>query len=101
MLLDLQSLSRVAEDILRRPYVTVGMAAFVLLLPLAVTSNDMSIRRLGGMAWRRLHRLTYPAAVLVALHYLWLSRGNAIEPVLWAAGIGVLLLLRIRPVRRP
>lgn len=99
-LLDLQSLGRVGEEILKRPYVTVGMAAFLLLLPLAITSNNLSVRRLGPAAWRRLHRLVYPAAVLAAIHYLWLAKGFQIEPILWLAAILGLLALRLwRPGR--
>jgi sulfoxide reductase heme-binding subunit YedZ len=100
-LLDVQSVARVWADIVKRPYITVGMSAFVLLLPLAVTSNNLSLRRLGAAAWRRLHRLTYPAAVLGAVHYIWLAKGFQLEPILYTTAILVLLALRIRfPVRR-
>ncbi|KZY41534.1 sulfoxide reductase heme-binding subunit YedZ, partial [Roseovarius sp. HI0049] len=61
--LDVQALDRVWADIVKRPYITVGMAGFVLLLPLAVTSNNLSVRKLGPK-WRQLHKLAYPAAVL-------------------------------------
>lgn len=99
-LLDVQSLARVWDDIVKRPFVTVGMTAFALLVPLAVTSNNLSVRRLGAAAWKRLHRLTYPAAILVALHYLWLAKGFQLEPVLWTVAILGLLALRIRLPRR-
>ncbi len=94
-ILDVQALDAVWADIVKRPYVTIGMTAFLLLLPLALTSNDWSIRRLGGAAWRRLHRLVYPAAVLGAVHYVWLARGFAIEPLVYLTLILGLLALRL------
>ncbi|MBP1807189.1 protein-methionine-sulfoxide reductase heme-binding subunit MsrQ [Rubellimicrobium aerolatum] len=98
--LDVQALGAVWADILKRPYVTVGMAAFLLLMPLALTSNDASLRRLGGAAWRRLHRLTYPAAVLGAVHYIWLARGFALEPLVYLFLVLGLLALRFPVPRR-
>ena len=97
--LDVQTLPRVWTEIVKRPYVTVGMAALVMLLPLALTSNNLSIRKLGGAGWRKLHRLTYPAAILAALHFIWLSKGFQIEPLAYAAAIGMLLLTRLRASR--
>ena len=94
-LLDVQALSAMWADIVKRPYVTVGMLAFLMLLPLAVTSNNASIRRLGAN-WRRLHWLTYPAAVLGGLHFLWLVKGFQIEPIIYLVLIGGLLALRFR-----
>lgn len=81
--LDVQSLSRVWEEVVKRPYVTVGMASFVMLIPLAMTSNNLSLRKMGAASWRKLHKLTYPAAVLGALHYLWLAKGFQIEPLIY------------------
>ena len=80
--LDVQSLERVWADIIKRPYVTIGMAGFLLLIPLGVTSNNLSVRKMGAAAWRRLHRLVYPAAVLGALHWVWLAKGFQIEPLI-------------------
>lgn len=99
-LLDIQSLSRVWADILKRPYITVGMSAFVLLIPLALTSNDWSVRKLGGIVWRRIHMLTYPVAVLAIVHYIWLTKGFPYEPLLYGAAILVLFGLRIRLPKR-
>lgn len=99
-ILDLQSLPRLWTEIVKRPYITVGMLAFLMLLPLAITSNTLSIRRMGAAAWKRLHRLVYPAALLVGLHYIWLSCGFQIEPWAWTGAILALLGLRIRPRRR-
>lgn len=94
--LDVQTVSAVWADIVKRPYVTIGMAAFVLLIPLAVTSNNRAVRRLGGLRWRQLHRLVYPAAVLGAVHYVWLSKGFQIEPLIYLIAILGLLALRLR-----
>jgi len=102
LLLDVQDAARIWADIVKRPYVTVGFAAFLLMIPLALTSNDLSLRRLGPR-WRRLHRLVYPAAVLGAVHFIWLSKGFQLEPLLYLAAILGLLALRLqlpRTVRR-
>lgn len=98
--LDVQTPARVWADIVERPYVTIGMAGFLLLLPLGLTSNTWSVRKMGAAAWRRLHRLVYPAAVLGALHYLWLAKGFQWEPLLYMGAILALLALRLVPVRR-
>ena len=87
-------------DIVKRPYITVGMAAFVMLLPLALTSNNLAVRRLGPAAWRRLHLLTYPAAVLGAVHYLMLVKAWPVEPILYLAAVLGLLALRLPILRR-
>ncbi|AHM03160.1 Membrane protein YedZ [Roseibacterium elongatum DSM 19469] len=94
--LDVQTLPAVWADILERPYVTIGMAGFLLLLPLAMTSNDWSVRKLGGAMWRKLHRLVYPAAFLGALHFVWLAKGFQIEPLVYLSAILGLLALRLR-----
>ncbi len=95
LVLDVQ-FQGVWADIVKRWYITIGMAAFVLMVPLALTSNPYSIRRLGGGAWRRLHRLVYPIAVLGALHFLLLVKGFQWEPIVYAAVIGLLLATRFR-----
>lgn len=92
--LDVQALDRVVADIIKRPYITIGMAAFVLMVPLAFTSNNMSVRWLGA-AWRRLHLLTYPIAILSVVHFIWLSKGFQLEPLVYLAIILGLLALRI------
>ncbi len=86
-------------DIAKRPYVTVGMLGLVALMPLALTSNDWSVRRLGAAAWRRLHRLTYLAALAGGVHYLWLVKAWPVEPFLYLGAILALLALRL-PARR-
>lgn len=97
--LDVQSLGRVWADIVKRPYITIGMAAFFLMIPLVVTSNNKAVRSLGA-AWRKLHLLTYPVAVLAAIHFIWLSRGFQLEPILYLLGICALLGLRLLPKQR-
>jgi len=83
-------------DIVKRPYITIGMTGFLLMLPLAVTSNSASIRRMGAATWNKLHRLTYAAALAGAVHYVWLVKGWQNEPLLYLGGIILLLALRIR-----
>lgn len=97
--LDVQSLERVWADIVKRPYITIGMAALLLLVPLAVTSNNASVRKLGA-AWRKLHYLVYPAIFLGGLHYIWLSKGLQLEPLLYMATILGLIGLRFVPKKR-
>ncbi|WP_209507148.1 MULTISPECIES: protein-methionine-sulfoxide reductase heme-binding subunit MsrQ [unclassified Ruegeria] len=94
LVLDVQFPSQIWADILKRPYITVGMGAFLLLLPLTATSNNWSVRRLGPR-WRRLHWLVYPAALLGGLHYVMLAKGFQIEPLIYLAAIVILLALRL------
>lgn len=96
--LDVQTVARVWADIVKRPYITVGMVSFVLLVPLAVTSNNWSVRRLGAR-WRSLHRLTYVAVILGGVHFVMLRKGIQIEPIMYLMGIALLLGLRL-PSRR-
>lgn len=100
LVLDVQ-FQNVWADIVKRWYITVGMVAFVMMLPLAVTSNDYSLRRLGTRAWRKLHWLVYPAALLGALHFVLLVKGFQWEPILYALVIIGLLVSRIRPASLP
>lgn len=95
LVLDVQLPSQIWADIVKRPYITVGMAAFVLLIPLAATSNTLSLRRMGPVAWRRLHKLVYPAVILGAVHYLMLMKGFQIEPLIYLVLILGLLLARL------
>ena len=99
LLLDVQIPSEIWKDIVKRPYITVGMLGFALMIPLAVTSNNWSVRRLGA-SWRRLHQLVYAAAILGALHYVMLARGFQIEPLLYLGAVLVLLALRWPKSRR-
>ncbi len=92
-----------AADVLKRPYITVGFTALVLLVPLAATSTAGMIRRLGGLNWRRLHRLVYVIAILGVVHYLWLAKVGVMGPYYygaWLAGVlGIRLLDAVRRAR--
>ncbi|MBU2866533.1 protein-methionine-sulfoxide reductase heme-binding subunit MsrQ [Pacificibacter marinus] len=99
LVLDVQIVDQIVKDILKRPYITIGMAAFVLMIPLAITSNNWSLRKLGPK-WRSLHKLTYPAVILGGVHFVWLVKGWQLEPLIYLAAILGLLALRIKPKRR-
>jgi sulfoxide reductase heme-binding subunit YedZ len=85
----------IVTDVLKRPFITVGFAAFLGLLPLALTSTAGWIRRLGGRNWQRLHRLIYMSATCGVLHYWWLVKADVQRPQIYATLIGVLLLYRL------
>lgn len=93
-------LTQALGDVIKRPYITLGMAAFLMLIPLAATSNDQAVRRLGALRWRKLHRLTYPAAALAAAHFVWLVKAWPLEPFLYLGAVLGLLALRMVPKRR-
>lgn len=97
LLLDVRDLGAIWADIVKRPYITIGMAGFLLLVPLAITSNNASIRKLGGMGWRRLHMLVYPAVILGAVHFVMLRKGWQWEPLVYLGIFVVLLGLRLIP----
>jgi sulfoxide reductase heme-binding subunit YedZ len=86
--------SAILKDIVKRPFITIGMATFLLLLPLALTSTNAAMRRL-KRNWQRLHRLVYPAAICAVLHYFWLVKQDITQPTLYAFVLAVLLGLRI------
>jgi sulfoxide reductase heme-binding subunit YedZ len=86
---------QMAEDVVKRPYITAGMLALLLMVPLAATSTAGMVKRLGGRRWVRLHRLVYLVAVLAALHFLWLAKVGRTDQYLYAAAVGVLLGLRL------
>lgn len=91
--------AQMLRDVVKRPYLIFGMLAFVMLLALAVTSNRFSIRRMGA-GWRQLHRLIYPASVLVAVHWLWALKLWERKPLLILGAILILLALRIPVFQR-
>lgn len=93
-------LGAVVEDVVKRPYITVGFTSFLLLLPLAATSTDRMARRLGGRRWRRLHRLAYVTAAGGILHFLWLVKADLREPAIYLAVFAVLMAARIPTVAR-
>ena len=79
------------EDVVLRPYITVGFTALVLMIPLALTSTKGWIRRLGGKRWNLLHKLVYVSAVLGVLHYWWKVKLDVSNPMIYAALVGILL----------
>ena len=87
--------SFIVADIAKRPYITVGFTAFVLLIPLALTSTAASIRRLGGRRWQQLHRLVYVSATLGVVHYLWLVKSDISRPLRYGTIVALLLGARL------
>lgn len=88
----------IVADILKRPYITVGFAAFALLVPLAGTSSNAMVRRLGGRRWQSLHRSVYAVAILGVVHYWWLVKKDVTWPLIY--GVMVALLLGVRALWR-
>jgi sulfoxide reductase heme-binding subunit YedZ len=89
------NIHEIVKDVVKRKYITVGFTAFVLLVPLAVTSTAGWIRRLGGKRWRTLHRLIYFSAIAGVIHYLWLVKADKSEPLEYGAVLAVLLAYRV------
>ena len=83
------------KDIAKRPFITVGFSAFVLMIPLALTSTAWSIRRLGGKNWQRLHRLIYLTGILAVVHYTWLVKADRRKPIAYGIVLGIMLLYRV------
>jgi sulfoxide reductase heme-binding subunit YedZ len=85
----------IVKDVAKRPFITMGFAAFILMLPLAVTSTKGWIRRMGGKRWQALHRLVYFSGIAAVIHYYWLVKSDVRLPLLYGAIIGSLLLYRV------
>jgi len=83
------------KDIAKRPFITVGFSAFVLMIPLALTSTAWSIRRLGGKNWQRLHRLIYFTGILAVVHYFWLVKADHRKPIEYGIVLSILLAYRV------
>jgi sulfoxide reductase heme-binding subunit YedZ len=88
-------LAAIWRDVAKRPFITVGFTAFVLLIPLAITSTAGWIRRLGGRRWQMLHRAIYISAICAVIHYYWLVKSAVLRPLTYAAIVAVLLLWRL------
>jgi sulfoxide reductase heme-binding subunit YedZ len=88
-------IASVGEDIYKRPFITIGFATLMMLLPLAVTSTNGMIRRLGGRRWQALHRLVYVAAVTAVLHYWWLVKADVRSPRWYALAVAALFGIRM------
>lgn len=84
----------IIKDIFKRPFITVGMATFLVLCPMAITSSNGAIRRLGLPRWKKLHRLAYLAGILAVLHYFWMVKADTRVPLVYAIGLTLLLGLR-------
>lgn len=97
-------LQAILKDIWKRPFITVGFAAFLLMIPLALTSTNAMVRRLGGKRWVTLHRLVYAIAIGGVVHYWWLVKRDLTEPIIYAVILALLLgarlLWRVRGNRR-
>lgn len=85
----------IAHDVAQRPFIAVGLAAFLLMLPLALSSSAAAIRRLGAQRWLRLHRAVYAIGILAAVHYWWLVKKDITKPLIYALILGTLLGLRL------
>lgn len=85
----------IGEDIVKRPYITIGMASFVMLIPLALTSTQKSIKRLGGKRWNRIHSLVYVAAIGGVIHYYMLVKADTREPIMFGVVVAALLGYRV------
>lgn len=85
----------IAKDVVKRPFITVGFTMLILLIPLAVTSTNAMVRRLGAQNWRALHRLIYPIAALAVLHFWWMVKKDVTEPAIYATVLAVLLGYRL------
>ena len=88
-------LSETWKDVVKRPFITAGFLAFVLMIPLAITSTAGWIRRLGGARWQMVHRLVYVSAVAGVIHYYWLVKSDVRLPVAYGTAVGASLLYRI------
>ncbi len=89
------ALGEVLEDVAKRPFITVGFTAWVLLIPLALTSTHASVKRLGFVRWKQVHRLAYLCAALGAVHFYWRVKKDHTEPLIYAGVLGLLLLVRV------
>ena len=87
-------------DIVKRPYITIGMAGFIAMIPLAITSNNRSIRKMGPQVWNKLHKLTYFAVIAGGVHFLMVVKGWQVEPMFYLAAIFGLLFLRVIHTRQ-
>jgi sulfoxide reductase heme-binding subunit YedZ len=94
------ALGTILEDIAKRPFITVGFLALVLLVPLAVTSTHRMVRRLGFPTWQRLHRLSYVAASLGVVHFFWRVKKDVTEPLVYGGVLALLFAIRVAEALR-
>ena len=89
--------NEIVADIIKRPFITVGFAALLLMLPLALTSTRRAVMQLGGARWQQLHKLVYAVAILGVLHFYWLVKRDITEPLIYALILAALLAYRVIP----
>jgi len=87
--------SEIYKDVLQRPFITIGFSAFCLMIPLAITSTNYMVRKLGGKRWQLLHRLIYPSAIGGVIHYIWLVKADTKRPMIYGAILSLLLGYRL------
>lgn len=95
------NISAIVADVIQRPFIALGMLAFFLLIPLAVTSTNSMIKRLGGKNWARLHKLTYAIAILGVIHFWMIVKSDLFYPAIFAAALAALLAARLQSKTRP
>lgn len=101
LVLDIQlRWDEILKDLTKRPYIMVGMLAFVLLVPLALTSTNAALRRMGATAWRRLHLLAWPATLAAAIHYMMVVKAWPPQPMVYLGLVVALIVLRLARIRR-
>jgi methionine sulfoxide reductase heme-binding subunit len=88
-------LNSIYKDVIKRPFITIGFIAFILLIPLAITSSNAMVRRLGSKRWQLLHRLIYPIAIFAVIHYWWLVKKDITQPLIYALVLAILLAYRV------
>ncbi len=88
-------MNKIIETIIMQPFITFGMLGFTAMVPLAITSNNLAIRKIGGVVWNKIHRLVYLAAAAGAVHYLLVVKGWPIEPFIYVGIVAILLLIRL------
>jgi len=88
-------LNSIYKDVIKRPFITIGFAAFIMLIPLAITSTNAMMKRLGGRRWQMLHRLIYLVAIFGVLHYWWLVKKDVTQPLIYAVVLAILLSYRL------
>jgi sulfoxide reductase heme-binding subunit YedZ len=94
-------LPAIAADIVKRKFITIGLSAFLLLVPLAITSTDRWVRRLGFVRWKRVHRLSYLAAVCGVIHFVWRVKADLLQPTIFGLVLAGLFAVRLFPPRIP
>ena len=95
------SIPGIVQDVYKRPFITAGFSAFVVMIPLAITSTKKWIARLGGRRWQLLHRLTYVGAIAGVVHYLWLVKADTERPLIYGFLLSILLGVRVLKLLRP